>query len=304
MNQAAAKIPYQKPWRSCADQVALLAQRGLVIADVPAAEQFLAHLNYYRFSGYCLAFEPQRHAFLAGTTFEQVVAAYQFDLTLRHLLTEALETIEVDLRTAVAYSFGRKYDAFGHTNPNHFFSRFRHQEWLDRLHDEVDRSSELFVTHFEQTYREFPDLPVWIATEVMSFGGLSTMFAGMLKKDQKVIAQRYRLQPRVLRSWMHHLVYVRNLCAHHSRLWDRVWAIKPELPAGNAWQPPVLPGNRHLFSTLLLLRHLMKYIPAIYTFASEWQARVNRHLADPPSAPNVLDRMGLTPDWDQHPVWL
>jgi len=144
MNQAAAKIPYQKPWRSCADQVALLAQRGLVIADVPAAEQFLAHLNYYRFSGYCLAFEPQRHAFLAGTTFEQVVAAYQFDLTLRHLLTEALETIEVDLRTAVAYSFGRKYDAFGHTNPNHFFSRFRHQEWLDRLHDEVDRSSELF----------------------------------------------------------------------------------------------------------------------------------------------------------------
>ncbi|MBN2024749.1 MAG: hypothetical protein JW809_18365 [Pirellulales bacterium] len=88
------------------------------------------------------------------------------------------------------------------------------------------------------------------------------------------------------------------------RLWDRVWAIKPELPAGKDWQPPALPGNGHLFSTLLLLRHLMKHIPAIHAFASEWQTRVNRHLAAPPSMPNAIDRMGLNPDWNQHPAWL
>src|SRR3989304_1360214 len=256
MNQSSGKIPFQKPWRLYAYQIQLFQQRGLLVSDLPSAEQFLTHLNYYRFSGYCLAFEVKRHEFVAGTTFEQVVAAYQFDLTLRDLLTEALEVVEVDIRAAVAYLFGRRHGAFGHTDATNFFiPRFDHREWLDRLHYEAKRSSELFVNHFKNTYTEFPDLPVWIATEVMSFGGLSKMVAGMHKRDQKEIALRYGLQPNILRSWMHHLVYIRNLCAHHSRLWDRVWEIKPELPAGENWQPPPILGNNRLFLTLFLFRH-------------------------------------------------
>lgn len=297
------KIPFQKPWLSYADQVKLLQQRALVVADVPAAEQILAHLSYYRFSGYCLAFESQRHQFVAGATFEQVFEAYSFDLTLRDFITEALEVVEVDLRAAVAYVFGQQHGPFGHADPSNFFLRFEHQTWLDRLRDEAGRSSELFVTHFRNTYGEFPDLPIWIATEVMSFGGLSRMFSGMIKADQKAVAQRYGLQPRVLRSWMHHLVYVRNLCAHHCRLWDRVWSIKPHLPAGNAWRSPHLSGNRRLFATLLLLRHLMSRIPPIHGFASQWQTRVTDHLASPPATSNPLERMGLTTNWNQHPVW-
>ena len=82
--------PYQKGWLSYADQVQRLQQRGLVVSDLRKAEQFLSHLNYYRFNGYCLAFESQRHTFVAGTTFEQIVDAYQFDLSLRDLVTEAL----------------------------------------------------------------------------------------------------------------------------------------------------------------------------------------------------------------------
>ena len=91
MSSPSTKVPFAKPWLSYADQVKLLQQRGLTIADTMAAEQFLSHLNYYRFSGYCLAFESQRHRFKGGSTFEDVVAAYQFDLTLRDFLTEALE---------------------------------------------------------------------------------------------------------------------------------------------------------------------------------------------------------------------
>jgi abortive infection bacteriophage resistance protein len=166
------RIPFSKPWLSYAGQVQLLQQRGLTVPDPQAAEQFLSHLNYYRFSGYCLAFENGRHNFNGGTTFDEVVAAYHFDLTLRDLLTEALEVVEVDLRAAIAYGFGRKYGAFGHTDPANFYSHFKHAIWLDGLRKEADRSSELFVQHFRQTYAEFPDLPVWIVTEVMSFGTL------------------------------------------------------------------------------------------------------------------------------------
>lgn len=294
---------YSKMWRSHADQVQLLQQRGLVVSEVPKAEQFLAHLNYYRFSGYCLAFESQRHTFERGTTFEQVVEAYQFDLTLRDLLTEALEVVEVDLRAAIAFHFGDQYGAFGHTDAANFFARLDHQDWLNRLRDEARRSSELFVKHFKQKYTEFPDLPVWIVTEIMSFGGLSIMVKGMVRRDQRAIAGQYGLQGRILQSWMHHLVFVRNLCAHHSRLWDRVWAIKPTLPHGNDWQPPALRSNRHLFATLLLLRHCLKRIPAVGTFAQDWKNRVETHLAAPPRASNPQGRMGLMNSWNTNPVW-
>ena len=79
------RTPYQKSWLSCADQVAKLVSRGLTVADPAAAERFLSHVNYYRFSGYCLAYEQQRHTF-TGCTFEQVRATYDFDMVLRDIV--------------------------------------------------------------------------------------------------------------------------------------------------------------------------------------------------------------------------
>lgn len=165
--------PYLKPWCSYADQVAKLISRGLVVADQGAAERFLSHVNYYRFSGYCAAFEHPRHRFNVGVSFEQIRAAYDFDVGLRDVVTEALEVIEVDFRATIAYHFGQHRGAFGHVNSANFFRAFRHPDWISRLREEANRSSEQFVTHFRGTYCEFPDLPVWIVTEVMSFGGLS-----------------------------------------------------------------------------------------------------------------------------------
>jgi abortive infection bacteriophage resistance protein len=296
--------PYQKPWLSCADQVAQLTARGLVVAAPAAAEQFLSHVNYYRFSGYCLAFEQQRHKFIAGTTFDQVRAAYDFDLLLRDMVTEALEIVEVDMRACVAHHFGQQHGAFGHVNPAIFFHRFDHADWLKRLREEATRSSELFVQHFRASYSQFPDLPVWAVTEIMSFGALSIMFKGMVKSDQKVIAARYSLQPDEMRSWMHHLVYVRNLCAHHSRLWDRVYAIKPLLPRARNWQPPVVPRNDRLWATLLALYHLMRRCHAIGSFATDWRDRVNAHMNAPPTATNPLAAMGMPPNWNTNPIWI
>jgi abortive infection bacteriophage resistance protein len=295
---------YKKPWLSYANQVRQLASRGLVVTDEVAAQAFLAHVNYYRFSGYCLAFERERHVFREGVTFEQVRAFYHFDLALRDLVTEALEVLEVDVRTALAYNFGLKYGPFGHVDPRSFYRTFDHIEWLQRLREEADRSKEPFIEHFRNTYAEYPDLPIWIATEVLSFGALSKMYHGMLREDQREVANRYHVQTGDLAAILHHLVYVRNLCAHHLRLWDRAWAIKPSLPKGKAWQPPNLPSNDRLFSTLLLMYHLMTMCPAVRTFATQWRDRVTRHLLSLPQAPDALARVGLPQRWQEHAVWI
>lgn len=208
-------VPFTKPWLSYDDQVAKLQGRGLVVSDPAAAAEFLSHVNYYRFDGYCLAFKnDDPKAFDAGTTFEQVRTAYEFDKVVRHLLSEAVETIEVDLRTAVAYHFGKAHGPFGHTDAKTFHvpgkpqtqgqGVFTHSDWNKRLQGEAKRSQEPFIGHFETKHSEFPNLPVWVATEVMSFGCLSFMVKGMTVTDQRAVASRYGVQPSVLVSWIHH----------------------------------------------------------------------------------------------------
>ena len=297
--------PYAKPWLSIPDQLQKLKDYGLVVGDEAAARDFLRHLNYYRFSGYGLAFEAQRHAFRPGTTFEAIQNSYYFDRALRDLVTESLEVIELDLRSAVAHDYGQAHGAFGHTAAANFFRTFDHVEWLDKLHEETERSNEVFVAHFKSTYSQFPDLPIWAAMEIISFGALSKMFSFMLKVDQKTIAARYNLQPATLASWIHHLVYTRNLCAHHARIWDRKWAIMPDLPPGNMWQPPALPGNARLFATLLVQSKLLLHCKAEKTFAHEWKQRVEALVdGQMPNVPDALARMGMPADWKRHPQWI
>jgi abortive infection bacteriophage resistance protein len=296
--------PHAKPWLCVQDQLRKLAGYGLVIADTATATQFLEHINYYRFSGYGLAFEQSRHVFLPGTTFEAVRQAYEFDRALRDLVTEALEIIELDLRTTIAYWYGKTYQTFGHRLARNFHDRSAHRQWIKKLRDETRRSREAFVNHHRVKYAEFPDLPIWVATEIMSFGSLSRMYANLIKTDQKPIAARYHLQPLTLASWIHHLVYVRNLCAHHSRLWDLAWDIKPEFPPGKVWQPPSVPSNARLFASLLIQNAILRCCPAERRFAAEWRRRVEELLTRSlPTVPKVGDRMDLPTDWLQHPLW-
>ena len=294
---------YQKPWLSYQDQISLLQSRGLVVTDVQTATDFLRHVNYYRFSGYCVAFESVRHQFHNDVSFEHVQAAYNFDRILRDVVTESLEIVELDFRSAVAHYFGQEYGAFGHTDPDNFFSKFGHTGWMNKLHTEAERSSEPFVGHFKATYRGFPDLPVWVITEIMSFGALSWMCKGMLKRDKKAIAHQYGLQPLDWVSWLHHLTYVRNLCAHHARLWDRIWSIKPRLPHARVWGAPHLPGNNRLFATLLILNYLMGRSPIVSAYTDQWRSRVEDLISQPPMVANAAQLMGLATDWNTHPLW-
>ncbi|MEI8293257.1 MAG: Abi family protein [bacterium] len=295
---------YTKNWLSIPEQIERLKTYGLSIPDERSAASFLSHINYYRFSGYGLAFEQSRHCFIAGTTFEQIRDTYEFDRSLRDLCTESIEVIELDLRTALAYSFGEKFGPFGHVASHSFYDISTHAQWLGKLREETGRSSEPFVAHYKTRYREYPDLPIWVAAEIMSFGALSKMYRCMMKKDQKTVAARYGLQPETLRSWIHHLVYIRNLCAHHARLWDRIWAIKPHLPAGKAWEPPSLPGNTRLFASLLLQNSMLQHCPTERAFAHDWRRRVNQLLTDKlPTCPNPKFKMDMPDNWEFHPLW-
>ncbi len=294
---------YDKQWHSIDDQLALLEERNLVINNKELAKQFLSHIGYYRFSGYCLAFESSRHEFIEGTTFEAIKNSYLFDVNIRDAVTDSLEVIEFDVRANVAHLFTANTSAFGHLDPNHFKPNFNHSDWLASLREEAERSKEKFVVHFQGKYKGFPDLPFWMATEIASFGSVSKMYAGLKGTFQKPIASRYNMQPQDFDSAIHHLCYIRNICAHHGRLWDRKWAIQPKLPKGKNWQNPLVPDRSRLFVTMLMINRIIKRCKGIDKFAIEWRRRISDLIKEPPALANSMKKMGLPEHWYQHPYW-
>ncbi len=298
------KTSYTKPWLSCQDQLRLLASRGLAIGDADRAATTLSHLEYYRFSGYCLAFEVSRHEFAPGVSFDDVYSAYEFDRGLRRLLTEALEWIEIDFRTVLAHEFAQRHGPFGHRKATLFAAGFDHALWIERARETARRSSEVFVTHYRGKYQEFPDLPIWALVEILSFGSVSKLFKGMLRDDQRPVGRRYARQPSDLSSWLHHLSYMRNSCAHYARVWDRVHPIAPKRPAGNAWSTRQIPQNNRVFMTLLVLASLLSRVDALAVCRSSWARRVERHISDStPRVQHAWSQMGIPSDWTDHPEW-
>ena len=68
-------------------------------------------------------------------------------------------------------------------------------------------------------------------------------------------------RPGSFKSWLHNLVYVRNICAHHARLWNRSLGIKPKIMKNiSLWHKPYTIPNDKVFSTLSMIYYMMKII--------------------------------------------
>jgi len=141
-------------------------------------------------------------------------------------------------------------------NPCNFSSGFDHPDWLAKLEESIKRTHEDYVKDFFNEYDEEKVLPIWIVIEIMSFGQLSVMLRGLKRSDRKDIAEKcFGIDEARLYSWVHTLVYLRNLCAHHSRIWNRTLAIKPmttkRLPEWKAI------SNYKIFCVFLIFKKLM-----------------------------------------------
>lgn len=279
----------------------LLQQRGMTVAAPETAEFYLRHLNYYRLAAYWLPFESdhQSHRFRAGTTFEQVLNLYVFDRELRLLVLDAIERIEVSMRARWAYELAHRHGPYAHLDP--FLTRNPHH-WtsnLENLKREVDRADETFIRHLREKYaEELP--PVWAVCEVMSLGLLSRWYRN-LKPDgtRSAIAKTYGVDERTLQSWLHHLSTVRNVCAHHSRLWNREFTVTPTIPnpAPVALRGQFVGSSRKIYNSLTIMLHLMNVIAPDHHWKKHLLTLIDAH-AIPTEA------MGFPNAWETLDAWL
>lgn len=216
-----------KPWLSWDDQLDLLAHRGLVIPDRSACAARLSTVNYYRFSGYARYFQNAPHlgenTFVEGTTFDEIWRIYAADADLRALLMPALGRVEVLLRTRYAYVVGRDADPFSSYLDDSYFSGASTSESLaEACRKDLDRSRERFILRYRRPGEADPyaTLPVWSAVEAFSFGTLSKCIERGDDGDlHRKVADSLNVARVGFTSRVKELVYLRNRCAHHARLW-------------------------------------------------------------------------------------
>lgn len=297
---------FSKPPLSYEDQLSLLEARGLQIRDRAKALGCLGHLNYYRLRAYWLGMEAPKgpegeHRFLLGADFDAALALYVFDRKLRLLVMDAIERVEVSVRTRWAHHLALTHGAHAYLNASLFKDPAFHQRLLGSLREEVERSQETFIEHYRSTYREPALPPLWSACEVMSFGQLSRWVGNLkFRSDRQAIASIYGLDERVFISFLHHLTTVRNLCAHHARLWNRRFTITMQLPRirpGSELAVFNPAADRNLYNTLAMLGMLLRVVSP----GSSWTQRVRALLTGTPEADPSA--MGFPARWESLAPW-
>jgi abortive infection bacteriophage resistance protein len=312
---------------SFADQLDLLKSRGLAVTDEPLALRHLERIGYYRLKSYWFPFCETRtstgsdgkpvtqalETFRAGTEFQHAVQLYVFDKKLRLLMSDAIERIEVALRVDIAHTLGHR-DPWAHRNPGKLDPKravqirngvTRHHEWLTRADEAADRTRIDWIV--EAIKGHSTPLPIWIAVETWDFGILSHLFEIAHPADRVRISRKYGIpDPEMLVSWMRTLTYVRNICAHHSRLWNHPLVLQPKIPAlGLIPELNQLslytPCANRVYASAAIAQHLISVINP----ASSWKERLKALWGAFPKAPGITPALatGFMPSWTSWALW-
>jgi abortive infection bacteriophage resistance protein len=295
------KIIYTKSFLDYRSQIALLKSRGLKFTDEHKALHLLKNISYYRFSGYWypLLSDKQNHIFKPDAYFDTAFNLYKFDRELRKLIHSELEKIEVAVRSKMTYILSMAYGTFWIENITLFSNPLLHQSTLSKIKEELHRSDEEFIMAFKSKYsNDFP--PSFILLEIASFGTLSRLYgnlqSGRIKSD---VAKAFGLSDKALESWLHSLVYIRNMCAHHARLWNRQVGIKPLFPrhTQHIWINTTNISNRRMYYILSIILYLLNVVNPNHTFKQKLESLFLKY-------PNV-DRaaMGFPAGWQHEPLW-
>ena len=297
-----AKISYTKTVKTYAEQLQLLKDRGLQIDSDSKALHLLQKLSYYRLSGYwypLLENPKSAHKFKKNANFRTAFGLYSFDRDLRFFILKEIEKIEVAIRAQMVYTLSNYKGAFWFSDLSLFINHKEHGISLSNLTKEFKRSDEEFIRAFKAKYSDALP-PSWMLFEIASFGSLSKMFENLKPgKSKREIAHHFGLDDSTFASWIHSLVYIRNVCAHHSRLWNREMSIKPKIPISptKTWLNNHSVKNNRTYFILSIMLYLLQSIDSKHQFIFRLKVLLKKY-------PNIdVTAMGFPKNWVNEPLW-
>lgn len=314
-----------KPFKSVDDQISILRERGMEIHDLEFARSVLREIGYYRLSGYSYPYRAvQAEAallsdnFIEGTTIEKVVKLYRYDQELRAVTGLQLAKIEIVLRVMISHELGR-VDPYIHLSPhklgkkawdkNNAQSTEQYAMWLEKYSTAVVRSNEDSVVHYKKKYDAI--LAVWVAVHVLDWGSLRMLYDFARDEQRRAVANQLNISESQLSSWLLCLNDVRNVCAHHGRLYSRTFP-----------KSPMLTGEDHELG--FLRRFVLDDVKegngkekkgkcfAQFTIIQYLLSKMNLEGLDelprllhnfPEVSPVSVEYLGVPENWEELPLW-
>ena len=308
---------YNKPPLTYSQQIALMESRGLSIGDKQRAQRYLEEISYYRLSAYFLPYQQTKDVFNACTTFDNILDLYLFDREFRLIIFDVIERVEVTIRAQIIYQLAHKYGSHWQDNPSIFNPAIvRGRYTIDIFGDTqkliMDSSNakhpEVFIKHYKNNYTSPVNPPSWMSIELLTVGQLSRLYTAIKNNiDRKEIADYFGLHHTVFTSWVHTITYVRNICAHHSRLWNREFAIKPEilLRPQRPWMTVNFNNNNdRSFYFLCTLKYLLGSANPTNHFKNKLITLIQKYPTVPIQFLGIpSDGNGNLINWENEPLW-
>lgn len=298
---------FTKPSLTIDEQIAHLQAKGMTIADENRARYWLSHVSYYRLSAYWLYFEHPKGQpgprFRDGTRFDTATALYDFDRVLRRLVMRGTEHVEVALRGSWAYQLAHRVNGHSYLDASLYTDRKEFHSNLAKLASEVGWSSETYIKHYRENYHDPALPPVWMVAEMMSFGQLSRWYSNLAERAlRNRIAEPLGLPETVLVPLVRHIVDIRNICAHHGRLWNRGFRLPPKLAQkpedlAQSLDQAATQAPAKLYNGLTMIAHVVRTVAP----DSSWIKDLTVHLKTHPTGD--LAAMGFPGNWEQRPLW-
>lgn len=297
-------MKYNKPPVTISDQIAKLKARGLLFNNEQNASQVLSVVSFYRLRAYTYPFQDNEnpdHPVIKQVSFEQILELYLFDHKLRNLIFDIIGHVEVALRTQIIYLYAMKYGSHWQLKPELYRDPMRFANHLDSLQKEIERSDETFIGHYKNKYSDPTEPPSWMSLEIVSFGLLSKIFQNLKKGNEKITITRFfgLTEVTILENWMFCFSNLRNICAHHSRLWNRRLTALLKIPIRPVYKflnnSNVYPNK--LYAVLCCLAYILKIVKPDNRFSFQLKELMK-------SCPLMQEKeMGFPKDWQNEPLW-
>lgn len=253
-----------KDFKTIDEQIVILQSRGLTIEDEAEAKKFLLQNNYYRVSGYSLTLR-KNDVFVKSATFRNIEDIYNFDHEFRHIILHHIETIEVQIKSIYTYEFTRVYGPFGYLNSKNFTDQRKHKKIIYKSNEQKERrlAHEAYLKHFVNDLHQ--PIPFWAYVDLLTISDISFLYAISEQPLKVTVAQHFGLimnrGSEILGQYMHSMTIIRNLCAHGSRIYNRLFEQKPSL---NKKEKALLIcrkdgtiDNAHFFGFFLIMKRLL-----------------------------------------------
>jgi len=235
--------------------------------------------------------------FLPRSKFSAIVALYNFDREIRLLTLNAIEKLEVALRTAIINPLAELHTPHWYLDATHYDNVIKFHGVMDKIIQGANVRKGLALTHYFDKYHAPVLPPIWLVCEKLTFGALSRFFEALSIDRRKIVGRYIWSYPEhLLVSWFHSLAHLRNICAHQDRLWNNPIAAFP--PEAHKTYSVDFRVPTSFYSRAVVIQLLMRELG----LNGWWRDSLLTLLA---SCTHVHQRihLGFPDDWQSRPSW-